>query len=317
MSIRNRFAVSIAVLLACVAVADRAGATAISAQTALQDFNAIIYTNAVTQSDVEGATVVGGNFQGATLNNNPTYSGLPSGFGALTVYGSTSGNAINLNNGGNAYVGGTSGATVNFNGNGHFTYTAPPSSITDFETSLNALSTSLSQLSSTSTLPATGNNEVLTAIPGANGVAVFNITAAQLAAIPSFTINTNGASSVIFNVSGTSATFSANDESGVTGANSIIWNFYQATSVSLQTQIGGTILATGASVTNSNQIDGVLVANSFTGNGEIHDYQFTGTLPGGTQTGGNQQTPEPASLLTFAVGLLALGFLRRQVTKRA
>ena len=49
----------------------------------------------------------------------------PSGFGALTVYGSTSGNWININNGGNAYVGGTKGAGINFNGGSKY-IGAPP-----------------------------------------------------------------------------------------------------------------------------------------------------------------------------------------------
>ena len=39
------------------------------------------------------------------------------------------------------------------------------------------------------------------------------------------------------------------------------------------------MLATGATVSNANQIDGALVANSLTGSGELHDIPFVGTLP--------------------------------------
>src|ERR1700727_3509695 len=101
--------------LASIVAMSSARAGTLSASTILADFNAVIYTNASTQADIEGAAVVGGNFSGATMYNNPT-SGVPSGFGALTVYGSTSGNSININNSGNAYVGGTRGAGISFNG---------------------------------------------------------------------------------------------------------------------------------------------------------------------------------------------------------
>jgi choice-of-anchor A domain-containing protein/uncharacterized repeat protein (TIGR01451 family) len=270
-------------------VADTVTVTAMSstcgplmANTILQDFNAVVYTNASTPSDIQGAVVVGGNFSGATIYNAPSGT-LPTGYGALTVYGSTSGNWINIDDGGNAYVGGTKGAGINFNGGGSYT-SAPPNTIADFESSLNALALALSALSPTSTLPTTGNNEVIKATPGANGIAVFDITSAQLAAIPSFTINLNGASTVVFNVSGSSDTFSANDESGTNGAGNIIWNFYNATTVNLTTAIGGTVLATGATVSNANQIDGALVANSLTGSGELHDIPFCGTLPSSCTT---------------------------------
>jgi choice-of-anchor A domain-containing protein len=273
-------------------------ASSLTAATILNDFNAVVYTNASTPSDIEGAAVIGGNFKGATVYTDPTAS-QPAGYGALTVYGSTSGN-LNINNGGSVYVGGSKGATVNFNGGGSY-MPAPPNTIANFEAPLNALSTSLSTLAATGVLPTTGNNEVIKALPNSAGIAVFNITATQLAAIPSYQINMNGASTVIFNVSGSVVNFSANDESGATGANNIIWNFYNATSVNLVTQIAGTVLAPGANVSNGNQIEGTLVADSWTGSGELHDYGFTGSLPSTPST--PTPTPEPASWMALLLGL--------------
>jgi choice-of-anchor A domain-containing protein len=249
------------------------------AASILSEFNAVIFTNASTSCDIEGATVVGGNFSGATLYTNPDGIALPATFGALTVYGSTSGSNINLNDGGSAYVGGSKGATINFNGGGGY-IAAPDAGISSFSAPLDAVSLGLSQLAATGTLPATGNNEVITAIPGADGIAVIDLTAAQLAAIPSFKINLNGASTLVFNVNGTSANFNANDESGITGAGNIIWNFYNATgTVAFSTQVGGTVLAPLATVTNCNQIDGALVANAYSGSGELHEIPFVGALP--------------------------------------
>ena len=295
------------------ALASVATATAgpLTATAILQDFNAIIYQNASTQSDIEGAAVIGGNFSGATMYNNPVGS-QPAGFGALTVYGSTSGNSININNGGKAYVGGSKGASVNFNGGGGYV-AAPADGIADFESQLDALSTSLSQLAATGTLPATGNNEVINAIAGASGIAVFDLTAAQLAAIPSFSISLNGASTVVFNVDGSSASFNANDESGSNGAGNIIWNYYDATgTVAINTLLGGTVLATAARVTNNNQIDGALVAQQWTGTGELHDVPFTGTVPSDPAS-----VPEPGSITLLGAAVIGLSLLRRRLHRAA
>jgi choice-of-anchor A domain-containing protein len=294
------------------AFANPAFAGALTASTILQDFNDVIYTNASTSADIEGASVVGGNFSGATLYNNPT-SSTPISMGALTVFGYTSGNSINIDNGGSAYVAGNHGAQINFNGGGGY-IAAPNYAITDFETPLNTLSQQLAQLAPTSagpTLGANNNNNIpINAVAGSNGIAVIDLTAAQLANISSFAINLNGASTLVINVSGTSVSDTANDESGTTGANNIIWNFYQATTVNFGAQIGGTVLATGAAVTNNNQIDGALVANSFVGNGELHDYGFDGVLP---STGVVATVPEPASLAVFGAGLLVLTIIRRRL----
>lgn len=287
---------------ALLAGAPAAFAGPLTAAEILRQYNTVIYGNAGTFADIEGAAVIGGNFSGATVYNVPAHAQPAA--GALTVYGNTSGNPINIDNGGNAYVGGNRGAIVNFNGGGGY-LGASPYVIDDFRTPLNALSAALAALDATAAMPAPDNNVVIRAMPGSDGIAVFDLTAAQLAAFPSFSVDLNGAESVIFNVSGSSATFQANEQNPTSGANDIIWNFHEATGqVSFNTQIGGSVLAPYASVRNNNQIDGFLVAQSWTGQGELHDWPFTGRLPGG----GASAVPEPGSviLLTGALALLAL-----------
>jgi choice-of-anchor A domain-containing protein len=295
---------SLALLFAAVAGA-AASAQTVNPVTSLDEFNAIIFTNATTTSDIEGAAIIGGNFSGATVFINPV-TGTPSGYASLSVFGSTSGNPINLNNGGTAYVGGNEGAKIDFNSGGQYLTTAPAENISAFKSAFTTFSTSLAALTPTSATPPTNNTEVFEAKPASDGVAVFDLTAKQLDEIPSFKIDLNGAKSVVINVSGTSIDFTANDESGVNGADDIIWNFYQATSVTLGTQIGGSVLAPGANVKNQNQIDGALVANSMTANGELHDYPYTGASPL------ISAAPEPSTwaLMLSGVGLAGLMFRR-------
>lgn len=62
----------------------------------------------------------------------------------------------------------------------------------------------------------------------------------------------------------------------------------------------------------------MVLAGSFSGQGELHDYGFAGTLPAViSQTTGasgqqGQPVPEPAALALFASGLVALGVARRR-----
>ena len=306
----------VAAIALTIASAGAASAATIDPYNVLQHVNGVVFGSASTTADVQGQLIVGGSYHGASMYDSPPATAY-AGYGALTVYGADSGNPINIGNGGNAYVAGTHGATIDFNsGGGHAAghyLSSVPNTITDFQTSLGGYSTALSNLAANNgnVLPTAGNNEVIVAHPNAQGVAIFRITTTQLAAIPSYSINLNGATSVLFDVSGTSLNWAANLQAANadTLGKSVVWNFYQATSLTFQTQIAGTILAPLANVINNNQIDGALVAKTWTGYGELHDDLYTGH--------NFIATPEPGTWAMMLIGVGAIGGMLRAKRKRA
>ena len=82
-------------------------------------FNAVIFGNFSTSSDVEGRTIVGGNLTGgATFDLNPV-GAAASAYSALSVYGSaTSAGSYNVNNAGGIAIAGSNAASFNLNGGG-------------------------------------------------------------------------------------------------------------------------------------------------------------------------------------------------------
>ena len=370
-----------------------ARAQTLTAAQILQQFNAVIFGSFASSSDVEGRTVVGGALTGgATFYNNPSSSEAASTFAALSVYGSTSGSTINIDDGGGVTVAGLNSATIslnggssvfiggansgnltvnggtasigingnnsatitangggtisingkggNINGNGTGTTTVKlpksadnngsinnatvqygaisltnplPSFASTFQTPLTNLSTQLDADKANSTV-GTGSGTVTFNATPVNGTAVFDISASVLTAgNETVTLNLNGASTVIINVNScsgsnctvtlpTSVTFS-NDTSY---ADNVIWNFYNATTLNFGAEFGGTVLAPDAAVTNSSPIDGDLIAASFNGTGELHNYPFLGTLA----------VPEPTTIALMSVGLLGLCLARRRSASR-
>lgn len=169
-------------------------------------------------------------------------------------------------------------------------------------------------------LPASGSctfdgYSTTTCTANAPGLNVITLTDASLVgANRTVNITLAAGSSVVINVPGTSdstTNYSMNvngnavdGNSTTSAANDVLFNYYQATALTTYSVLGS-VLAPYAAVTgNSGQIDGNLIAASFSGSTAMFNYGFEGTLP--------SATPEPASIVLIGGGLLGLGLIRRR-----
>lgn len=292
--------------------------------------------------------VLGTNNAPLTANGSgqPVYVGA-SNSGTVTVAGGNVGingdNAgeLKLNNNAAAQVNGNDTANVdggslaytgtftgNANGGATVTHvssvslTAPTSPLPNFDSTfknpLTQLSTQLASLTSTSSVQTSSNQATLVAVPNDSGQAVLNVTSGLFTANTQIVVDLGSATSLIINVtipgcsgSNCSLTIGGNgmnfqDPTGV--APYVLWNFTNATTLDIATEIGGTVLSPYATVANTAPIDGTLVADSFNGSGELHNYPFVGQ--GTSGSGSGVPLPEPPSLILLLPGLAAIGVVR-------
>jgi choice-of-anchor A domain-containing protein len=119
--IMNRIALPIAgSLVALITLTTgRADATTLSDSQIFSQFNAVIFSNFSSTSDVEGRTAVGGNLVGGTTFDLNPAGVAASSFSALNVYGgATSGGNVNIDNGGGLAIAGSNNVSFNLNGGG-------------------------------------------------------------------------------------------------------------------------------------------------------------------------------------------------------
>ena len=177
---------------------------------------------------------------------------------------------------------------------------------------LTALSNALSGLTSLGTI--TSLNSPLDYSSATSGYAVFTMTEAafeqQNGNFDALFSGVPAGMTTIVNVLGTDLVEGGGANNNYVGGNqSVIWNFHDATSLSLK-GFHGSVLAVNADVTNSSAIEGSIVAKNFTLNGEVHLGTFAGTgnflvpPPGGV--------PEPASWAMMLVGFGAIGSVLRR-----
>ena len=295
---------------AALLTATAAQAAPLSAEQILGRFNAVILGDFTTGHDVEGRLVVGGNLTGGATFYNQPRGGSIAGYGAVNVRGDVAPGTYNVNNGGSVVVGGSNEGRFNLNGGGTLSAGNANVTLSDFVAPLAALVGKLTALAANSTvLAADPNNVAFNAAPDASGLAVFSTTTATLESARNLVVNLNGADTVVVNVSGTRFNDTANFNAGFDVNTRVIWNFFEATSL----RFGfwhGSVLAMNAAVSNVTPIEGTLVAASFNGGGELHDYGFRGRLP--SDPADPVPVPEPGTLGLMAMGLAGLAVVRRR-----
>lgn len=337
--------------------ANHASATSdlIAGTDVLRTWNLVVLGDLTSSSEVEGRTFVGGNLDGSASNYQisptvSTASGTGSGTPGLTVVGDVSGGYKNLNNGSGAIVGGNVTSGLNLNGaaqtvlvggtitgtnvNSNTVISGLGASDPAFSqnlaqqksliaTSMGDLSHTLSTLGTTSQFSISGSRGTFNAVPGADGVAVFNITAADLNKIGEIQFNLNGADTAIVNVSGAAINLNDNFLGGTNNLGEhVIWNFPDATTLSLTAAWGGSVLAPVAAATTANYIQGSAVFGSLTQNGEMHVGTYIGgyypptggdTPPTTTSSSsGGTAVPEPSVMVLFGIAVAGIGLWSRR-----
>lgn len=303
--------VSKAGLLAAAAIC----ATGAHAATVLDvtGYNAVVLGNYTGRnSDIEGALAAGGN---VTLTNYGVGSRLDaSARGTNTLI---AGGNLSYTNGqlfqGNAVVGGTA-TTVGFNvQNGTLASGSP----VDFAAEGAALQSLAATLGATAANGTVANNYGSLLLTGSqSGLNVFSLTASDLASAHGLTIAAAAGSKVLVNVAGSSASWqNMGINLGGIASGDVLFNFFDATDLSLSgIGINGSVLAPNAAVTfNNGQLNGLLVAGSFDGTGELHNTGYTGGLfdtPAGA-------VPEPETWAMMLLGFGVLGVGMRSRSRRA
>jgi len=266
-------------------------ASTVAGADILREWNLVVLGDLTSSSQVEGRTFVGGNLSGNSSNYNvKQVPASPTEQPGLTVVGDVNGAHKNLNNGSGAIIGGNVSSGFNLNGAPQTVKvggsiqntnqnqntilsnlgTSDPQFVQDLKqqasqivTSTNNLSYELSTLSTNSQFAIQGNKGVFTAQPDADGLAVFNISSADLDRIGEIQFNLNGADTAIVNVTGASINLNDNFLGGTNNlGESVIWNFPDAEKLNLSTAWGGSVLAPKAAASISNAIQGPAVFGS-------------------------------------------------------
>jgi choice-of-anchor A domain-containing protein len=298
----------------------------------------VIAGNIGTQADVEGRMAAANQITqattiGSTLRSDP-YGSLAGGYALVAGGGVTAGNYFNINGGGNVYAS-TNSAGYNWNENprGSLVKSGPsPINFSSLRSTLDAETLQLASLTANGVVgaptPHGGNPSWLVLSGSSATLNVFTVTAAQFAdANHPLDIVVPAGSTVIINVQGTNVTlgtgiyFNGTQESDSNDdSNDILFNFAGASTVAIDGQLNGAVLAPFALLTGSSQMGGNFIAAQIGQTGEIHNDEFSGTLPNfSPENSFPTEAPEPGTLVLMGGGILFLASLlgiRRQNYRR-
>lgn len=254
---------------------------------------------------------VGGNLGGG-LNMNAAGATVLVG-GSIANTNGSSGSTITAGGGqvGNLNA---NGATVQLNQGAAFSAPLVAGLVAEqakLEADLKALSVELAGLETTAgnSTSVFGSRLTFNAVNAGNGTSVFNMSEAMFAfgefdmqlADPTLT--------VIVNIFGDgSYSWNANSILGLNAGlnDNVIWNFSDATSLTINRMTHGSILAPFAHLANSADMEGTVVAGSFRQGGQVHLGTFNGDI------GFEEPIPEPATWAMMIVGFGLVGWTVRR-----
>lgn len=265
-------------------------------------------------SNLAGQVKVGGSFNNQNFNPNSTKT---------ATYGTS---ASNVQAQDTAYV--TKDATLASGGSNSMA-TSIMNEATTLKSNLQQLSDVLSTLSTNATLNLSDRNNIVinyTSAASSADYVVINVNASDLfngggtlnlSLLSSATTGT-GYKTTVINVLGSgSFTYSLNNNDNQNSNDqNIIWNFDQSassnTSLALSSAFHGSVLAPNLTLSNSNVIEGSVVASVFNQSGEVHLGTYNGTSSIVTQAASQTAVPEPGTWVMMMIGFGLIGGLVRQ-----
>ncbi len=286
---------------------------------AAANYNAFIHKDfSATSSDVEGRVAVGGNMSmsnySVNIKNGTQLYADTSTSPALVVGGN-----LNFSSGqiaGDVNVAGgytpTDTGTIT---NGALTTggISPIDFDSEFEKLINQ-STYLASLDANGTATTKWSSQYL-AGGGINDLAndlhVFHLDASDMLLTDYLLAEVDKDDTVIFNVAGTDiatswGNFGGSDNFLANMSENILFNFYEAETLTINAALFGSVLAPKAHIESPHSVIwGQVIADSWNGNTQINDNAFTGHSSNSPAT-----VPEPSTLAIFSLGIMGLASRR-------
>lgn len=300
MSVRNTV-IGFVLLGVSVGPAQAAG---VSARDLLQSFNNIVLNDLTTNVETEGTLYVGGDYNGNGSTVNP--QGLPNGdlgngiSGSLVVGGDINASAVNLN-GGHAVIGGTDFGDLGLNNGSTKSEGVSGIPVAEVTSAFQSFSNELAGMATTGGVANTSdqNNISFTSVANAQNVAVFDIDGSVLQTGTFHGVTADPGVTTVINVGGANVTIGVN--ANLTQS-SVIFNFYEATTLTINSTFNYSVLAPFADVTlRGGGLNGTLVSFNLQQDAEVRPPLYDGDIPPTTVV------PLPAAAYLLLTGIAALG----------